>query len=292
MAVETVAVLHGNALSYVDTDPAAATRTGPDRPVILFIHGILGSHHNWAELLDELSADARVIAPDLFGHGASAKPMGDYSLGAHAGALRDLLDQLGVADVTLVGHSLGGGIAMQFSYLFPDRVNRLVLISSGGLGREVSLFLRAAVLPGSELVLPILASRWVRDRVRQLGRLGRAVGVHAPRDLAESWREMAALNEPESRRAFLATARSVLDVGGQTVYAGNRFELVDELPVLIVWGARDPIIPFRHGIAAHAALPHSTLELFERAGHFPHLDDPRRFVRVLRAFLATPAMAN
>jgi pimeloyl-ACP methyl ester carboxylesterase len=299
---ELTVSLHGHELHYVDTgavDTGAvdtgAVDTGvsddgrPDAPVVLFVHGILGSHHNWASLLGELAEDARVIAPDLLGHGASAKPMGDYSLGAHAATLRDLLDRLGIDTVTLVGHSLGGGIAMQFGYLFPERVERLVLVSSGGLGREVSVLLKAAVLPGAELVLPVLASRWLRDRVAAVGGMLGKLGLTAPPDVAESWREMASLNQPESRRAFLATARSVVDAGGQTVYAGNRLALVGHLPVLIVWGAKDPIIPYRHGIAAHRELPQSRLELFESAGHFPHLDAPARFVRVLRGFIAAPA---
>ncbi|MDQ1752805.1 MAG: hypothetical protein QOE71_3861 [Pseudonocardiales bacterium] len=287
---ESTVILHGNVLSYVDTGPVRARGGNSGAgPVVLFVHGILGSHHNWAELLAELSEDARVIAPDLFGHGASAKPMGDYSLGAHAAALRDLLDVLGIETVTLVGHSLGGGIAMQFGYLFADRVDRMALISSGGLGREVSVLLRAAVLPGSELVLPLLASNRVRDAVGWVAGRVRRLGLSAPPDAVEAWREMASFSQPDSRRAFLATARSVIDAGGQTVYAGNRFALIGSLPVLIVWGARDPIIPYRHGLSAHRELPQSTFELFEHSGHFPHLDDPDRFSRVLRRFIAQPA---
>jgi pimeloyl-ACP methyl ester carboxylesterase len=297
---ESVLSLHGHELHYVDTGaihsgPVDAGTTGdaqPAAPVILFVHGILGSHHNWAHLIGELAENARVIAPDLFGHGASAKPMGDYSLGAHAAALRDLLDKLGIDTVTLVGHSLGGGIAMQFGYLFPERVERIALISSGGLGREVSLLLRAAVLPGAGLALPVLASRWVRDRVAAIGTFAGRLHLSARPDFVEAWREMASLGDPESRRAFLATARSVLDTGGQTVYAGDRFALLGDLPVLIVWGAKDPIIPYRHGIAAYRELPASRLELFETGGHFPHLDDPARFVRVLREFLSAPVLAN
>lgn len=95
--------------------------------------------------------------------------MGDYSLGAHAATLRDLLDRLEIEQVTLVGHSLGGGIAMVFSYLFPERVDRLVLVASGGLGREVSPLLRSATLPGAEYVLPVIASGWMRDRLASAG---------------------------------------------------------------------------------------------------------------------------
>ena len=156
------AILNGQKYSYVDSG---------DGPAVLFIHGLTGSHRNWAHLVDRLKANHRVLAPDLFGHGASAKPMGDYSLGAHAATLRDLLDRLGINRVTLVGHSFGGGIAMQFCYLFPERVERLVLVSSGGLGRDVSALLRSATLPGAEWVLPLVASSWVRGRAESVGRI-------------------------------------------------------------------------------------------------------------------------
>jgi pimeloyl-ACP methyl ester carboxylesterase len=154
-------VLHSHELSYVDSGSG---------PVVLFIHGILGSQRQWAHLVDELDDDHRVLMPDLFGHGESAKPLGDYSLSAHAAAMRDLLDHLDIDRVTLVGHSLGGGIAMQFFYLFPERVDRLVLVSSGGLGREVNVALRAATLPGATQVLSVLASTPVVSCVEAMGR--------------------------------------------------------------------------------------------------------------------------
>src|SRR5688500_7047588 len=161
------AVLHGHELSYVDSGSG---------PAVLFIHGILGSQRQWSHLVDEVDEDHRVVVPDLFGHGDSAKPTGDYSLSAHAATLRDLLDHLGIERVTLVGHSLGGGIAMQFYYLFPERVDRLVLVASGGLGREVNLVLRAATLPLAEQVLGVIASAPVLERGGALGRGGREGG--------------------------------------------------------------------------------------------------------------------
>ena len=166
--------LHGHAMSYVDSG------TGP---AVLFVHGLLGSHRNWAHLIDRLDDTHRVIVPDLFGHGASAKPVGDYSLGAHAGTLRDLLDRLGVERVTLVGHSLGGGISLEFCYLFPQRVERLVLVGSGGLGREVNPLLRSATLPGAEWVLPVIASGWLLDRVHSVGRALSRAGWRPGSDL-------------------------------------------------------------------------------------------------------------
>ncbi|CAN5744518.1 alpha/beta fold hydrolase [soil metagenome] len=269
--------LHGHDLWFVDSG---------DGPAVLFIHGILGSHRNWAHLVDRLDDHHRVVAPDLFGHGASAKPVGDYSLGAHAATLRDLLDRLDIDRVTLVGHSLGGGIAMQFLYLFPERVDRLVLVASGGLGRSVSPLLRSAALPGAEWFLPLIASNWVRERAEGLGRTLGKVGWRASSDVAEAWWGFSSLADADSRRAFLATARSVIDPGGQTVSAHNHLPLANEILTLIVWGTRDRMIPTWHATAAQRAFSGSRVELFEGAGHFPHLDEPDRFADLLGTFIA------
>jgi pimeloyl-ACP methyl ester carboxylesterase len=271
------ATLNGSDLHYVDAGQG---------PAVALIHGLLGSHRNWDHLVDVLAADRRVIAPDLLGHGASAKPMGDYSLSAHAAMLRDLFDHLGIASATIVGHSLGGGIALQFAYLFPDRVDQLVLVSSGGLGRELSPVLRAASLPGAEWVVPLLASRWVRQRGEALGRGLARIGVHARPDVTEAWRGLASLSDRESRRAFFATTRAVIDPGGQTVNASPRLHLAATVPTLLVWGARDRMIPSWHAVLAQQAIEGSRVEVFERAGHFPHLDDPERFARLLREFIS------
>jgi pimeloyl-ACP methyl ester carboxylesterase len=279
--------LHGHPLSYADVG------TGP---AVLFVHGLLGSHRHWTQLMHTLAAERRLIAPDLFGHGASAKPVGDYSLGSHAATLRDLLDRLEVDRVTLVGHSLGGGIAMQFCYLFPDRVNRLVLVSSGGLGRELSLLLRAAALPGAELVLPVITSRWLHQRTAAVaGGLGRVsvgplglgrLGIRASADLSEAWRALGEL-DAEGRRAFLATVRSVIDPGGQTVTAWDHLPMAATVPTMLVWGAKDRIIPSWHAVtAARTGFPGCRVEIFGRAGHFPHLAEPERFAALLADFIA------
>jgi pimeloyl-ACP methyl ester carboxylesterase len=273
---ETTARLHGHDLAYVDSGAG---------PAVLFIHGLLGSNHNWSYLVESLQASHRVLVPDLFGHGASDKPLGDYSLGAHAATLRDLIDSLGIEQVTLVGHSLGGGIAMQFCYLFPDRVRRLVLVSSGGLGREVSPLLRSATIPGAEWVLPLLASRWVRSRVETVGRVVGGLGWRPDADVREAWRGFTSLGDADSRRAFLATTRAVIDPGGQTVTARDHLPMTTEIPTLVVWGTRDRMIPTWHATTAQQAIPGSSVHLFEGAGHFPHLDDPEKFVRVLRDFM-------
>ena len=271
------AILSGHEIWYLDSG---------DGPAVLFIHGLLGSHRNWVHLVDALNTGHRLLAPDLYGHGASAKPMGDYSLGAHAATLRDLLDHLGIDRVTLVGHSLGGGIAMQFCYLFPERVERLVLVSSGGLGRSVSPLLRSATLPGAEWVLPLIASSWVRGRAEAVGRTLARMGWRASADVTEAWRGFTSLADADSRRAFLATTRSVIDPGGQTVTAHHHLPMAIAIPTLIVWGTKDRLIPTWHATKAQQAIPGSRVELFEGAGHFPHLDEPERFAQVLRDFIA------
>lgn len=268
--------LHGQQLSYTDTG------TGP---VLLFIHGILGSQRQWGKLVDRLDDNERVIVPDLFGHGESSKPTGDYSLSAHAATLRDLLDHLGVSRVTLVGHSLGGGIAMQFLYLFPERVERLVLVASGGLGREVNLVLRSATLPGAEQVLSLAAAKPVLSRLQALGQGLGKIGFRPGSDLRAVWYGFASLGDAESRRAFLATTRSVIDLGGQSISAHERLESMPPIPTLIIWGTKDRMIPTWHALAAQRSIPHCRVELFDNAGHFPHLDDPDRFAALVRGFI-------
>jgi pimeloyl-ACP methyl ester carboxylesterase len=272
--------LHGRDLSHLDSGDAGGN------PALLFIHGLLGSRRSWRHLVGKLDRHHRVLAPDLFGHGASAKPIGDYSLGAHAATLRDLLDHLEVDKVTLIGHSLGGGIALQFCYLFPGRVERLVLVSSGGLGRDVSPLLRLATLPGAEWVLPVVASSWVRKSTDTATELLQRAGWRPNPMLAEGWYGLGSLREADTRRAFLATARAVIDPGGQTVTAREFLPLISGVPTLIVWGSNDRIIPVSHAMAAHQTMPASQLEIFEQAGHFPHLDQPTRFANVLRTFIA------
>jgi pimeloyl-ACP methyl ester carboxylesterase len=268
--------LHGHRVRY---------RIGGDGPVILLIHGITGSSAQWETTMELLESDYTVIAPDLLGHGESAKPRGDYSLGAYASGLRDLLAWLEMPAATVVGHSLGGGIAMQFAYQFPERCERLGLVNSGGLGREVNILLRAAALPGAELVLPLIAANWSRSigvGVSDLvGRLGLRVGS----DIAEMARGYASLIDGEARSAFLHTLRAVIEPGGQRVNAADRLYLAEEVPTLIIWGERDPMIPVKHAHTAHEAMPGSRLEIFSDAGHFSQLDEPVRFAGVLAAFM-------
>jgi pimeloyl-ACP methyl ester carboxylesterase len=268
--------LHGHSVAY---------RQAGSGPVVVLVHGITSSSATWERVMPYLADRFTVIAPDLAGHGESAKPRGDYSLGAHASSLRDLLLALGHERATLVGHSLGGGIAMQFSYQFPERCERLVLVDSGGLGREVNWLLRAATLPGSELVLPLLAATRLLDTGARAGSLLSRLGLDLATDLEEMARGHSTLSDRAARAAFVHTLRSVVEPGGQRVDASNRLYLAEHLPFLLIWGERDSIIPVSHGQGAHERMPNSRLEVFPRSGHFPQLDEPERFLEVLVEFI-------
>jgi pimeloyl-ACP methyl ester carboxylesterase len=269
-------ILHGHRVAY---------RSAGSGPAIVLVHGITSTSATWERVMPYLATQFTVIAPDLLGHGKSAKPRGDYSLGAYASGVRDLMVSLGHERATFVGHSLGGGVAMQASYQFPERCERLVLVDSGGLGREVNFLLRSATLPLSEVVLPVLAHARILDAGRMANRLLTRLGVHAGTDIAELAKGHASLTDPEARAAFVHTLRTIVDPGGQTVNASDRLYLAKNIPFMLIWGERDPIIPVAHGRAAHELVPTSRLEVFEDAGHFPHVDDPQRFLDVLLDFI-------
>lgn len=267
--------LHGRSVTYVEAG---------EGPVLLLIHGMAGTCANWSEVIGPLARDHTVIAPDLPGHGESAPGGGDYSIGGLATGLRDLLLALGHERATLVGHSLGGGVAMQLSYLFPEMVERLVLVSSGGLGPEVSPVLRAATLPGADIF--ISATAGVGQRVGSVvGRGLSLFGLRPNADLAEVTRAYASLEDGRRRAAFLATLHAVVGARGQRVDARDRLHLAESVPVLIVWGARDSIIPVGHGEEAHEMIPGSRLEVFEDVGHLPQVEASGRFIATLLRFL-------
>jgi pimeloyl-ACP methyl ester carboxylesterase len=276
-------LLHGHRVFY---------RSAGSGPVVVLVHGITSTSATWANLLPYLAEHFTVIAPDLLGHGESAKPRGDYSLGAYASGIRDLLIALGHERATFVGHSLGGGVAMQLAYQFPEHCERLVLVDSGGLGREITPLLRAASLPGSEVVLPLLVDDRILGIGRGVGRLLGRVGLRVHTDLGEVLRGHASLSDGAARAAFLHTLRTIVDPMGQRVNASDRLYLAQAIPFLIVWGERDPIIPVEHAYTAHRLVPGSRLEVFPDAGHFPHLDDPLRFLRLLIDFVETSEPAE
>ena len=275
--------IHGYRRAFIDVGRG---------PALLLIHGIGDSSDTWRPVLDPLAVDHRVVVPDLLGHGRSEKPRADYSIAAYANGMRDLLTVLGVDRVTVVGHSLGGGVAAQFAYQFPERCERLVLVGSGGIGRTVSPLLRVAAVPGAELLMPFLGLPPVRIGSRALGRVVAATGRGIGRDVEEIISVVDALPNTTARRAILRTLRSGVDWRGQAITMLDRAYLAEGVPSLIIWGDEDAIIPVSHARIAHAAMPGSRLEVFEEAGHFPHHTDPARFVAVLREFLSETAAAR
>lgn len=269
--------LHGNAISY---------RRGGRGPKLVLLHGIASNNHTWDAVIGSLATTHDVIAPDLVGHGLSAKPMGDYSIGGYATVIRDLLLALDAQRVTLVGHSLGGGIAMQLLHMAPELVGRLVLVSSGGLGRDLGAVLRAASLPGAPLVIRAATSAPAQLAGRAAKGLLDIVGVELPTDATEGLDGFASLHDPDAREAFLNTVRASTGLGGQRVSAVDKLYLMRGCPLLTIWGARDAIIPVQHAYEVQALVPDMHLRIIEQAGHFPHVDAPREFGDFLRAFEA------
>ena len=277
--------VHGTRIAYRQAGPEGG-------PLILLIHGVASQSATWEPALGFLAGHGlHVLAPDLPGHGASEPGHGDYSLGGFATLLRDLLLTLGLGPATLVGHSMGGGIALQVAHQFPELSQRLILVASGGLGTDAHPLLRAASAPGAEFVLPLVMNRrvvWAMQRARRvLESRGRTPGLLSDGAL----RNYGALSTPQGRRIFLATVRSVINHSGQRVTAVGRLHLTSHLPTLLISCEDDPAIPRAHAEAAHAELPGSRLEILPGRSHRPHQHDPERFAAVLADFVATTAPA-
>ncbi|WP_405407107.1 MULTISPECIES: alpha/beta fold hydrolase [unclassified Streptomyces] len=269
-----------------------AYRIAGEGPAILLIHGIGDSSATWSDLIPELARNHTVIAPDLLGHGDSDKPRADYSVAGYANGMRDLLGVLGIERATLVGHSLGGGVAMQFAYQFPERTDRLILVSAGGVGREVTPVLRAVSLPGADLMLSTLRLPGMRTQVGLFTALMKLLDTDLGQDAAELLNVVDALPDATSRSAFISTLRSVVDWRGQVVTMLDRCYLTEGMPTLLLWGSRDSVVPVRHAHGAHAAMPGSRLEIFDGAGHFPFHADPARFCALVEHFMDTTTPAN
>jgi len=271
--------VHGHEIAY--------RSAGEEGPVVLLVHGMAGSSATWKPVLPLLAPHAVVVAPDLPGHGRSAKPRGDYSLGASASFLRDLITALGHDRVTVVGQSLGGGVAMQFCYQYPERIERLVLVGSGGLGEEVMPILKVLAAPGVDLLMTPAFLPWFRDAGNAVGRGLARIGLRPSPQAFEMWRAYASLTDASTRSAFVQTLRAVVDTHGQRVSAHDKLYLSARVPSMVVWGDQDPVIPVSHAHAAHEAMPASRLEIFEGCGHFPHFEDPVRFAELLLDFIAS-----
>ncbi|SOD74995.1 pimeloyl-ACP methyl ester carboxylesterase [Jatrophihabitans sp. GAS493] len=270
-------------------DRIAYRQLGERGPVVVLLHGLGGDGRSWdralAHLVDcAVDGGMTIVVPDLLGHGRSAKPRTDYSPGVHANVVRDLLDELGFQQATFIGHSLGGGIALQFAYQYPSRCEALVLVASGGLGGDVSGLLRAASAPGAGIILRALANRSVLPHIVRAvgGVLNRQLPIL--KDVEDADHVWHSMRESDTRAAFLATLRAVVDGGGQRVSALRRLT-ESAIPTLFIWGDRDQVIPIRHGEEAQSRVPGSELVIFPGAGHSPHRHDSARFAKVVQAFV-------
>jgi pimeloyl-ACP methyl ester carboxylesterase len=271
--------LHGHRMHYLETGRPS------DRPPVVLLHGLAGEAASWIELPRLLGRHAHVLALDMLGCGESDKPRGaDYSVGAHAARLRDLLRELRLGRASVVGHSFGGGVAMSFAYQFPERTDRVALIASGGLGDELGLGLRAASLPGAVWTAKAVtwcAAGWLR---RLAGHAAVELGVASRADLDALGRAWDRLDAPGARDAFVATLRGAVGWSGQRLTATDRLGLFAELPILLIAGSRDSFIPHHHSLRAHRGLPCSRLEILD-TGHFPHHEHPRIVADLLTKFL-------
>lgn len=269
-----------------------AFRKAGKGPAVLLLHGIGMNSRSWLPVIGPLSERYTVIAPDLLGHGESDKPRADYSIAGYANAMRDLLAVLGIPRVTVVGHSLGGGIAMQFAYQFPEFTERLVLEAAGGLGRSVNPLIRLFTVPGSGPLLHGLTATPIRTPVSAAVLGLHHTGLPFTGDLKALTEVYADLAEPGARSAFLHVLRAAVDWRGQVITSLDRAYLAEHMPSMVIWGNNDLVLPVKHARAAAEVLPGSRLEVFPDAGHVPHEDDPEHFVEVLSDFIDTVPAAS
>lgn len=267
----------GHRVSYQEAGPA-------DGPVVVLLHGLASDSDTWDRALPELAGRGlRTIAVDLIGHGRSDKPASRYLLDDFAVSLDAFLDAVGIASATVCGHSLGGAIAIHFGYHHPERVDRLVLVSAGGLGREVHPMLRAAALPGAERLLG-LAMRPRLVRLYGRPRLHRALRL-TPENVVNLRRAGRALRDAAGRQAFFAALRGVIEPAGQRGSFIEMKYLADHVPTMIVWSEQDGVIPLEHARAASAHLPTSRLVVFSGGGHEPHRRHAARFAEAVAGFI-------
>ncbi|GAA4729773.1 alpha/beta hydrolase [Nocardioides endophyticus] len=275
--------IHGHRRAYV--------RAGTG-PVVLLLHGLGCDHTTWDPVIESLSRRYTVIAPDLLGHGESDKPRADYSVGGYANGMRDLLTVLGIDKVTVIGHSFGGGVAMQFAYQFPERTERLMLVSSGGLGPEVSPAIRAITTPGFHEVMGVLTLPGVRHVGIAGMRALSTLGWKSTRDLDEVAAVFDTFKDPAARHAIRHVVRAVVDWHGQIVTMSDRAYLTEEMALWVVWGRDDRVIPVRHASLAARFAPSARVEVIPDAGHFPHKDHPHRFSRIVHDFIRSTEPAK
>ena len=270
--------IHGHRRAFVKTGRG---------PALLLLHGLGCDHTTWAPVIAALARRYTVIAPDLLGHGRSAKPRADYSVGGYANGMRDLLTVLGIDKVTVVGHSFGGGVAMQFAYQFPERTERMILVAPGGLGREVTPAIRVITLPGFNQAMGLVTLPGVRHATKLWLRSLAASGLARARDLDEVAEIVESFKDPRARAAIRHVVSAVVDWRGQVVTMTDRAYLTQAMPMCVIWGTNDSVIPVRHADVAAEVAPFATVEVIEDAGHFPHKDHPQQFVTIVNDFVRT-----
>jgi pimeloyl-ACP methyl ester carboxylesterase len=275
--------IHGHRRAYVKKGKG---------PAVLLLHGMACDHTTWSPIIDKLAQQHTVIAPDLLGHGRSDKPRADYSVGGYANGMRDLLTVLGIDRVTVVGHSLGGGVAMQFAYQYPERTERLALIAPGGMGSEVAPFIRAAALPFFHPAMGLLTLPGIRHLIG--GTMRRLNGVDHPvvRDLGEVADIIDHMRDPRERRAFTHVVRACVDLRGQIITMVDRAYLTQAMPMCVIWGEDDMVIPVRHAEHVRQAAPTARVHVLPRMGHFPHKDAPDETVELLHRFIVETRPAS
>jgi len=267
----------GHRVSYQEAGP-------DDGPVVVLLHGLASDSDTWDRAIGPLAEQGlRVIAVDLIGHGRSDKPVTEYGLDDFAASLNAFFDAVGITGATIAGHSLGGAIAIHFGYHYPHHVRRLVLVSAGGLGREVHPVLRAASLPGADRVLE-LAMRPRLTRLYRRPALHRALRL-TPDNLVNLRRAGRALGDEAGRRAFIAALRGVIEPAGQRGSFIEMQYLTERVPTMIIWSERDGVIPVAHARAANDHLPGSRLVVFPGGGHEPHRRHARAFAEALGSFI-------
>ena len=273
---EHVASVLGYRMAYV---------TGGEGESLILLHGLGLASSSWNGVLPALARRFRVFAVDMLGCGRSDKPRIDYHLWSMATYLRYFMDAVGIQRAHLVGHSLGGGIAMQTRFQYPERVNRLALISSGGFGRDLRWLLRLPTLPGGSVVMTAATRPFWNRVIKWFGYKEPTIPLKI-----ETRQQWLSLTDADIRWVFMRTLRGVSNITGQTVSALDRLHLMQG-PVLLVWGDHDRTIPVAHARRAAKLIPNCQLEILPDCGHYPALQCPEVVAGLVERFLLAPAPA-
>jgi pimeloyl-ACP methyl ester carboxylesterase len=276
--VRTAVRCGGHLIAYQEAGP-------PDGPVVILLHGLASDADTWDKAIGLLAdRGLRVLAVDLLGHGESDKPDNDYLLDDFADSLARFMDALDIPAATLCGHSFGGAIAMFFGTRYAERVERVVLVSAGGLGREVHPALRAAALRVAPRVLRLAMSPRMRRLYARPG-LHRALRL-TPENVTNLRRAGRALGTAQGQAAFFASVRGVIAPSGQRAASEEMRTFAERVPMLLIWSEDDPVIPVAHAQAhLERAKPYSRLVVFPSRGHEPHRRNAERFAGEVADFV-------